>query len=242
MREAEWAAWGSCAWSIFFEVEGLLNFVLSYYTRVPSTFATTSSTSSSTMERRTPQQARATQRRAKFLAVAASLIGEQGYDAVTMTAIAEAAGASIGTLYDYFPDKLTLGRVLLARYVAEFDAHWKTLLEKAAGLTKAELADVFVEGTLTLAEELPGYLALFGSAAGGSRSAEDRQPVRRTISAAVQRMNAEIGDERAYLVALVIVELIKGQLAVYKQVAPEGRGAVTDEFKRMMRLYLMDTI
>ena len=67
---------------------------------------------------------------------------------------------------------------------------------------------MFAEGTLT--RDRPAYLALFGSEAGGSRSVEERQPVRRTIAAAVQRMNAEIGDERAYLVALGIVELIKG--------------------------------
>lgn len=161
---------------------------------------------------------------------------------MTMTAIAAAAGASIGTLYDYFPDKLTLGLVLQTGYLAEFDGHWKTLLENAAGLTKAELADLFVEGTLTLARERPAYLALFGSPAGGARSEAERQPVRRTIAAALQRMNPEVAEERAYIVALVIVEQIKGQLTVYKQVAPESRGAVTEEFKRLMHLYLRDAI
>ena len=96
-------------------VEDSLNYDLRLDSpRVPST--------SATPPRRAPQQARAAIRRAKFLEVAANLIGEIGFDALTMTAIAEHAGASIGTLYDYFPDKQALGMAIMAQYTGGGDS------------------------------------------------------------------------------------------------------------------------
>ena len=116
------------------------------------------------LERREPQQERAARRRANLLKVAEKLIAEQGYEAVTMTAIAAAAGASIGTLYDYFPDKPTLAVALKTEYVALGDAHWKKLLGHAETMTREALATLFVEGALALAKELPAYLELMGAA------------------------------------------------------------------------------
>ena len=83
-----------------------------------------------------------------MLKVAEKLIAEQGYEAVTMTAIAAAAGASIGTLYDYFPDKPTLAVALKTEYVELGDVHWKKLLSRADEMSREELATLFVEGAL----------------------------------------------------------------------------------------------
>ena len=52
-----------------------------------------------------PQQERSSRRLASFLDAAAELFAEVGYEATTMTAIAERSGSSIGALYNYFPDK-----------------------------------------------------------------------------------------------------------------------------------------
>jgi len=75
------------------------------------------------------------------LEVAARLIGEQGYEPVTMTAVAENSHASVRTLYDYFPDKQTLARALAAQYAEEADEHWKQLLESSSILDRAALAE-----------------------------------------------------------------------------------------------------
>ncbi len=156
-----------------------------------------------------------------------------------MTAIAEQAQASIGTLYDYFPDKQAIGFALMLQYAEEGDAHWKALLSNPAGLTKAALADLFVEGALTMVRERPAYLPLLGASVVFKRSASLRQPLRRTIAESLRTLNPKLSEDDAFISAQVIVQLIKGLLSVYREAAPKQREQVTAEFKRLFRLYLM---
>jgi AcrR family transcriptional regulator len=174
--------------------------------------------------------------------VAAQLIAKCGYEAVTMTAVAEVAGASIGTLYDYFPDKQALGVALLAQYVEEKDAYWAKLLGESADMKKSALADFFIEGLLTFMQERPAYLPLMAAPLAYSRSAAARQPLRRVIASTLLKMNRRLLPERAMISAHVIIELLKGLLAVYKQATPKDRKPVTEEFKKLMRLYLAEIL
>jgi len=194
------------------------------------------------LERREPQQERAARRRAKFLKVAEKLIAEQGYEGVTMTAIAAAAGASIGTLYDYFPDKTAVAVALKTEYVAQGDAHWKRLLGDTAGMSREALAELFVEGALALAKELPAYLELMGAAVMYTRSASLRRPLRRSVAGALRAMDPKMEEERALIYAEVIVQLIKGMLTVYREAAVKDRESVAGEFKKVFRLYLVETL
>ena len=59
-----------------------------------------------------PQQERSERRLAAFLDAAAALFAEVGYEAATMTEIAERSGSSIGALYNYFPDKQSIAFTL----------------------------------------------------------------------------------------------------------------------------------
>ena len=193
-------------------------------------------------ERREPQQERAARRRAKLLKVAEKLIAEHGYEGVTMTAIAAGAGASIGTLYDYFPDKPALAVALKTEYVALGDAHWKELLGNAAGMTREELATLFVEGALGLAKELPAYLELMAAPVMYTRPASLRRPLRRSVVGALRAMNPKLEEERALIYVEVIVQLIKGMLTVYRESAVKEREKVVGEYKKLFRLYLIETL
>src|SRR6202451_3973110 len=92
-----------------------------------------------------PRQERSTRRLAGFLDAAAELFAEVGYEAATMTAIAERSGSSIGALYNYFPDKQSIAFTLMNQYAQEVEAHWKPLIEQAEILTHAEFADRVIE-------------------------------------------------------------------------------------------------
>jgi AcrR family transcriptional regulator len=96
---------------------------------------------SSNSVRVAPQQERSTRRLAGFLDAAAELFVEVGYEAATMTAVAERSGSSIGALYNYFPDKQSIAFTLVSQYSQEVEAHWKPLMEQAEILTHAEFAD-----------------------------------------------------------------------------------------------------
>jgi AcrR family transcriptional regulator len=200
------------------------------------------STPKNNLSRRKPQQSRAAARRSKFLDVAAHLIEELGYEAATMTAIAEIAGASVGTLYDYFPDKEAVASSLLAQYTEESDAHWEATLAATRLRPKADLATIFVEGMLAFVRERPAYLSLLDAPVAYSRSTAARQPLRRTFAHALEIVNPKIKPKHAVLSAKVVVEIIKAFLAVYKRTATKEKGPIAEEFKKLMRLYLSEVL
>jgi AcrR family transcriptional regulator len=200
------------------------------------------SSTSAIPPRRQPQQARATLRRAAFLSAAATLIGQHGYDAVTMTAIAEQARASIGTLYDYFPDKPAVAIALKMQYAEVIDAHWKNLLAPPLPPSIKALAHLFIEGMLTFVHQRPAYLPLLDAPIAYTRSAAARQPLRRTVAHALQALRPKLPPGRAYIHAQVIVQLLKSLIAVTQQAAPRDRTQVAEEFKKLMNLYLIQTL
>lgn len=69
--------------------------------------------------RRAPSQRRSRERVERILGAARELIAAQGSDAMRMGEVAERAGVSIGSLYQYFPDKAAIIRTLAERYNAE---------------------------------------------------------------------------------------------------------------------------
>jgi AcrR family transcriptional regulator len=66
-----------------------------------------------------PTQQRSRERLDRILTVAAALISEGGSDQMKMSEVAARAGISIGSLYQYFPDKSAIIRSLAERYNAE---------------------------------------------------------------------------------------------------------------------------
>lgn len=95
----------------------------------------------SDVARRTPSQQRGRDRIELILGVAAGLIAERGSDAMKMSEVAERAGISIGSLYQYFPDKSAIIRTLAGRYNAVGRACIAEELAKAVDL--AGFAEAF---------------------------------------------------------------------------------------------------
>ncbi len=98
--------------------------------------------------RRAPTQQRSRERVERMLAAASALISEQGSDAMRMGEVAERAGVSIGSLYQFFPDKRAMVWALAERYTAESQACISAALRDvgdAEGLKRAfsELLDIY---------------------------------------------------------------------------------------------------
>src|ERR1700716_3273141 len=64
-----------------------------------------------------PIQERGEKRVTDLLGAAEQLFASLGYEATTMNAIASLAGSSIGSLYQFFPNKESLGNALLLEYM-----------------------------------------------------------------------------------------------------------------------------
>ena len=105
--------------------------------------------------RRSPSQQRSRERVERMLSAASALIAEQGSDAMRMGEVAERAGVSIGSLYQFFPDKRAIVWALAERYTAESQACISAALKDvgdAEGFKSAfsELVDIYYQ--LFLAE------------------------------------------------------------------------------------------
>ena len=114
----------------------------------------------SNLVRRAPQQDRSTRRVTAFLEAAEALFAELGFEAATMTAIAERAGSSIGALYSYFPDKKAIALALMDTYAAQIKDHWHELFEEVAKYSSRDFSEHFIDRFLDFVAEHPAYLQL----------------------------------------------------------------------------------
>jgi AcrR family transcriptional regulator len=193
---------------------------------------------SSNAVRVAPQQERSTRRLAGFLESAAELFVEVGYEAATMTAIAERSGSSIGALYNYFPDKQSIAFNLLKGYSEDLEAQWTPLMTQAKGLTHAEFAELFIDRITQFVRERPAFLKLLASPIRFRRDPAARKASRVTIANAFRAKNPALSSEQAVLAANVTMQIVRGMMAVYEDAEPKGRVLVVAEFKKVLTLYL----
>jgi AcrR family transcriptional regulator len=107
--------------------------------------------------RRAPVQERSAARVERMLDVCGELIDELGYQATTTTLIAKRAGVSVGSLYQFFPDKQAVVQALAQRNMETFLDRMREVLA-ARGYQHWWLA---LDGALELFAELhravPGF-------------------------------------------------------------------------------------
>jgi AcrR family transcriptional regulator len=73
---------------------------------------------------------------------------KQGFDGLSTNAVASAAGVSIGSLYQYFPNKEALVLALIDRHMEDMNAAILAELTRVAKLPLAEAARCVVELTI----------------------------------------------------------------------------------------------
>jgi AcrR family transcriptional regulator len=81
--------------------------------------------------RKLPQQGRSRQTVEKILDAAAHILSDRGLEGFNTNAVAEQAELSIGSLYQYFPDKDTLTATLIRRHAAAFLTELQSAIAKA---------------------------------------------------------------------------------------------------------------
>lgn len=139
--------------------------------------------------RRVPAQQRSRDRLESILAAAASLIAAKGSNLMRMSEVAEQAGISIGSLYQYFPDKAAIVRTLAQRY--------------------SDASRAYIAETLAGVHDLAGLRSAYGSLIDQYYHLFLTKPVRRDIWSGMQAdkdlMQIELAESRANGVLLAAV-------------------------------------
>jgi AcrR family transcriptional regulator len=164
---------------------------------------------------REPKRERGRQRVAGLLDAAMQVFAERGYAAATMTEIAARAGASIGSLYQFFPNKDQLATALLARYGEQVDAALAELHARAAALGSAAIAEALIGLQLARVDERAVALALTDV---GQEGAGQREALRDTMRARIAEIlclaDPRLDRTEAAARAVVILHLMKAVPAV----------------------------
>ena len=144
--------------------------------------------------RRVPMQERARQRVDGILDAAAHVFDEVGYEAATTNAIAARAGVSIGSIYQFFPNKSALLNALAARYRDEVRVLFQRMT--GPGVERLPLRDSLgqlIDAVVQLHRTRPGYRAMMQVA----RSTPERIAGVEQLNALFERRVSEILAVRA---------------------------------------------
>jgi AcrR family transcriptional regulator len=192
----------------------------------------------SKLKRRVPQQQRGARRVAEVLESAAAVIAEAGYEAATMTQIAERAGASIGAVYQYFPNKEAIVRALRTQYGDEMEARWSLLDSEVSGLTVKEMANCLIDVMVQYMEERPAYIPLLSAPLQFKRDEAARNRLRERFAELFRRKNPSLSKETAFSIANVTLQVVKALNPLYADAKPKERQELIREFKLVVIAYL----
>jgi AcrR family transcriptional regulator len=111
--------------------------------------------------RRRPSQERSRDRVERILDATAALLGDTPVDKITTAAIAEEAGVPIGSVYQYFPNKLAVLAELARRVMEQVDLKTASLIAEDFGVLPWDQAiDRAIDATMQGYAAQPGYLQL----------------------------------------------------------------------------------
>src|SRR5580658_3884139 len=101
-----------------------------------------------TRHRREPKQRRAHQTVEAVLDAVSRVLKREGVKAVTTNRIAEVAGVSIGSVYQYFPDKRAIFVALHERHIQEIDRLVEAKLVENATSSLEKLIRAMIEAMI----------------------------------------------------------------------------------------------
>ncbi|MBB3019059.1 AcrR family transcriptional regulator [Microvirga lupini] len=176
---------------------------------------------------------------ATLLNAGAEVFSEKGYEAATMTEIAARAGASIGSLYQFFPTKELLAKALHEAYLADLAAMLEGLAKEAAGQNPAAMADGLFDGLLDFLAVRPAFGAL------AERRDIDKDQKRRTgeamrgqLAGLLASARPPFPEPRREAMAAVVLQIMKAAVALNAQEDEHLRRAIHLELRQMLKSHL----
>ncbi len=196
-----------------------------------------SGNASDTSFARAPQRQRGRDRVASLTAAAAALFAEKGPDATTMTEIAARAGASIGSLYLFFPTKQALMQAMVTELADALSARLDALAEQTKGWKAAAIADALFAALADFLAAHPEYGVLIDQPGDEAWKAAIRARRREQIAALFENATPPLPEDQSRRLALIVPQLMRFGI-VLRDEADSSRAEVLEELRAMLSHHL----
>jgi AcrR family transcriptional regulator len=190
--------------------------------------------------RRMPVQARGRRTVERILDAAAEQFVAAGFDATTTTEIAKQAGVSVGSLYQFFPDKEGLLDALAERHIEGIDDILAAVVQRMSeDASLEEVIDLLVERVIAFSRAQPFFRVLLVGA-GSPPVARASERLRHELARRVELVMAHkpITAARRRVVASVSIDVLAALLPRTVDDRGRGRPAMTAELKLALGAYL----
>lgn len=193
--------------------------------------------------RRAPRQLRARQTVDAILEAVIRILKREGADAVTTNRLAEVAGVSIGSVYQYFPDKQAIFAALHQRHIEQIDRIIEATLIENAAAPLDRLMSALVDATVDAHSAAPELhdllLSRVAHRAGGTQDFAAR--VHGTFLLALSARSRELKrgrdlDKLAFVVTHMVESLCHG--AVRRPPLRASLNEIKAEIVRAVMAYL----
>jgi AcrR family transcriptional regulator len=192
--------------------------------------------------RRVPAQERSRRRYETIVEVAGQLFAEQGFEGSTMEEIAARAHTSIGSLYQFFSDKLDVFRAVAERCLDRSRGLFSQLTAAGERLSWEEMLDRAVDAFFTLHREDPAYRAIWTNLQLYGEYAEADEALMRELSQASAALMAlwrpDLPERKRRLVGRMVVGTVSSLLLMSARESDAAARDLVAETKLMLRAYL----
>lgn len=194
--------------------------------------------------RRRPRQLRGQRRIEAILDTAERLFAGMGYEATSTNQIAAEAHTSIGSLYQFFPNKEAILRALVARSQEQMRGVLDEVFasDPQDELSPDELLDRLLDPLIALYARGYRMLALFVALPRTGDGALAGQPlveeIVRRLDARFARRMPGLSAERRELSVRMIVETVRALMPLMTTAEGQVRPEAVTELKRMLRAYI----
>ncbi|MCG6133501.1 MAG: TetR/AcrR family transcriptional regulator [Nostoc sp. LLA-1] len=198
--------------------------------------------------RRSPSGERGQRRRDLILDTAADLLADEGAEAINTNVLAERAGISVGSVYQYFSNKEAILTALGERYIQQLGSNTVAALQQdVSGLDFTTMVDRVIDPMIAFERKHPAFRHLNAGQEGQITLAQAAQRVEQeilmTIYDLLLRVSPDLNPIQGQQIARMTKALYKGMsylIGQEKEIHKEGGNVdnMIADMKRMIAGYL----
>jgi len=190
-----------------------------------------------------PQRRHGKLRVAALLEAGAGVIAEKGFQAATMAEIASKAGAPIGSLYRFFPNKEILADALIQRFGELVTEAFEKINGRIKSLSVEALTEALLNMVVNLHGEKLAIRALLEAHSDWSaKRKEFRSGMRRRIAETLTLRYPKLSPKVAKDMAVILLQNMKMVGVLNGELRGDARSGALAELREMTRLYLEDKL